>query len=136
MTTTEDLIRQLDLLGDEFAAQVAPLVEEQAIRAAQAQYLGKKGKVSDFMKEMGRLPAGDRPKAGAAMNRIKDAIEGSRCSAAPRGTARGTSAATRAANASRTAETRAPRAGSTSCTAAPRATANATFSVPERRARS
>jgi len=74
MTTTNDLIAQLDRLGGEFTAVIAPLVDEQAIRAAQAQFLGKKGQVSEVMKELGRLPPADRPLVGQAANRVKDAI--------------------------------------------------------------
>lgn len=73
-TTTADLIARLDRLAGEFAAAIAPLVDEQAIRAAQAQFLGKKGQVSEVMKELGRLPPADRPTVGAAANRVKDEI--------------------------------------------------------------
>jgi phenylalanyl-tRNA synthetase alpha chain len=70
-----DLIANLERLGDEFVAVIQPLAEEQAIRAAQAQYLGKKGKVSDVMKELSKLPPSDRPLVGAAVNKVKQAIE-------------------------------------------------------------
>jgi phenylalanyl-tRNA synthetase alpha chain len=69
------LIANLEKLGDEFLAQIQPLVDEQAIRAAQAQFLGKKGKVSELMKELGKLPPGDRPVVGAAVNKVKQTIE-------------------------------------------------------------
>ncbi len=74
MTTGSDLIAQLERLGDEFAAVIAPLADEQTIRAAQAQFLGKKGQVSEVMKELGRLPPVDRPLVGQAANRVKDTI--------------------------------------------------------------
>ena len=73
-TTAAELVARLDQLSGEFAQVIAPLVDEQAIRAAQAQFLGKKGQVSDVMKELGRLPAGDRPTVGQAANRVKDEI--------------------------------------------------------------
>src|ERR1044071_6594667 len=75
MPTASELIANLERLGDEFVAAIAPLGDEQAIRAAQAGYLGKKGKLSEAMKELGRLPAGDRPAVGAAVNKVKQAIE-------------------------------------------------------------
>jgi phenylalanyl-tRNA synthetase alpha chain len=74
MTTTQDLIAQLERLGGEFAAVIAPLADEQAIRAAQAQFLGKKGQVSELMKTLGKLPPADRPLVGQAANRVKDTI--------------------------------------------------------------
>jgi phenylalanyl-tRNA synthetase alpha chain len=70
-----DLISNLEKLGDEFQSVIAPLADEQAIRAAQAQFLGKKGKVSELMKELGKLPPGDRPAVGAAANKVKQTIE-------------------------------------------------------------
>jgi phenylalanyl-tRNA synthetase alpha chain len=73
-TSAADLIARLDKLAGEFAEVIAPLVDEQAIRAAQAQFLGKKGQVSDVMKELGRLPPADKPTVGVAANRVKDAI--------------------------------------------------------------
>ncbi len=73
-TTAADLIARLDRLGGEFAQVIAPLADEQAIRAAQAQFLGKKGQVSEVMKELGRLPGADRPTVGVAANRVKDEI--------------------------------------------------------------
>ena len=74
MSATE-LIANLERLGADFLAVIQPLDDEQAIRAAQAQFLGKKGKVSEVMKELSRLPPGDRPLVGAAVNKIKQTIE-------------------------------------------------------------
>ncbi|HEY1555091.1 MAG TPA: phenylalanine--tRNA ligase subunit alpha [Kofleriaceae bacterium] len=69
------MIANLEQLGDEFLAVIRPLGDEQTIRAAQAQFLGKKGKVSELMKELGKLPAGERPAVGAAVNKVKQTIE-------------------------------------------------------------
>src|SRR5439155_26071467 len=68
-------IANLERLDGDFVDVVRPLADEQAIRAAQAGFLGKKGKLSEIMKELGRLPAGDRPAVGAAANKVKQAIE-------------------------------------------------------------
>ncbi|MBV8762698.1 MAG: phenylalanine--tRNA ligase subunit alpha [Deltaproteobacteria bacterium] len=69
------MIAKLARLGDEFLDVIQPLTDEQAIRAAQAQYLGKKGKVSELMKELSKLPPADRPTVGQAVNRVKQGIE-------------------------------------------------------------
>ncbi len=69
------MITKLARLGDEFLDVIQPLTDEQAIRAAQAQYLGKKGKVSELMKELSKLPAADRPTVGQAVNKVKQGIE-------------------------------------------------------------
>src|SRR6201995_3390886 len=73
--STNALIASLERLDGEFVAVIEPLVDEQAIRAAQAGFLGQKGKLSEIMKQRGRLPAGDRPAVGAAANKVKQAIE-------------------------------------------------------------
>jgi len=70
-----ELIATLDRLGEEFLAVILPLVDEQAIRGAQAQFLGKKGKVSEVMKDLGKLSGADRPLVGQAANRVKQVIE-------------------------------------------------------------
>src|SRR5262249_60024155 len=82
MPTASELIANLERLGDEFVAAIAPLGDEQAIRAAQAGYLGKKGKLSEAMKELGRLPAGDRPAVGAAAHQGKPANQDPRAARA------------------------------------------------------
>src|SRR5438105_3518252 len=38
-------------------------------------YLGKKGKLTDFLKDLGRLPPEDRPVAGQKLNVIKQKIQ-------------------------------------------------------------
>jgi phenylalanyl-tRNA synthetase alpha chain len=73
--SADQLIASLEQLGGEFQQVIQPLADEQAIRAAQAQFLGKKGKVSEVMKELGKLPPADRPLVGAAVNRVKAEIE-------------------------------------------------------------
>ena len=72
--TGQELASKLDELGRQFAAEIAPLSDEQAIRAAQARFLGKKGSVSALMREMGKLPGPDRKAAGAAFNKVKGQI--------------------------------------------------------------
>ena len=69
------IIADLDRLSAEFGAEIDGLSTEQEIRAAQARYLGKKGKASELMKALGRLPPDDRPAVGEAANRTKAQIE-------------------------------------------------------------
>jgi phenylalanyl-tRNA synthetase alpha chain len=71
-----DLIGDLDRLAGAFADEIGALATEQEIRLAQARYLGKKGRVSELMKALGRLAAEDRPAVGEAANRAKASIEG------------------------------------------------------------
>ena len=72
---TTKLIAELDRLAAEFAGEIGALATEEEIRLAQARYLGKKGKVSDLMKALGKLPPAERPAVGEAANRAKSGIE-------------------------------------------------------------
>jgi phenylalanyl-tRNA synthetase alpha chain len=69
------IIAELDRLAAELDGELRGLSTEQEIRAAQARYLGKKGRLSEPMKALGRLPAEDRPAVGEAANRAKGSIE-------------------------------------------------------------
>jgi len=69
------IIGDLERLSAAFAADISGLATEQEIRAAQARYLGKKGKLSELMKELGRLPPDERPAVGEAANRAKTQVE-------------------------------------------------------------
>jgi phenylalanyl-tRNA synthetase alpha chain len=69
------IIAELDRLAAELDGELRGLTTEQEIRAAQARYLGKKGRLGEPMKALGRLPAQDRPAVGEAANRAKGSIE-------------------------------------------------------------
>ena len=69
--TSESLITELDELGVAFSAEIAALASEADIRAAQARYLGKKGRVSDALKALGKLDPAARKAVGEVGNRVK-----------------------------------------------------------------
>jgi phenylalanyl-tRNA synthetase alpha chain len=69
------LVEELRRLADEFAAEIGGLATEQDIRLAQARYLGRKGRLTEVMKALGRIPAEDRPAVGEAANRARALIE-------------------------------------------------------------
>jgi phenylalanyl-tRNA synthetase alpha chain len=73
--SSAEIIAALAALETTFAAEVANAASEEEIRLAQARYLGKKGKVSELMKELGRIAAAERPAVGEAANRAKSKIE-------------------------------------------------------------
>lgn len=72
----EELINKLNSLGNEFGEALIALSSEQEIREVQARFLGKKGRVSALMREMGKLPPEDKRTVGAAFNRVKNDIAG------------------------------------------------------------
>ncbi len=73
--TGQDLVRSFESLSAELAAEIAAVSTEPEIRLAQARYLGKKGRATELMKLLGRIPPADRPMVGAAANRAREAIE-------------------------------------------------------------
>jgi phenylalanyl-tRNA synthetase alpha chain len=73
--TAQDLVRSFERLGSEFSAEIAGIETEADIRLAQSRYLGKKGRATELMKLLGRIPASDRPAVGAAANRARETIE-------------------------------------------------------------
>lgn len=72
--SADDLIQQLERLGQEFDAEIEPLTSEQDIRNTQARYLGKKGQVSQLMKHMRQIPGPDKKRVGESFNQIKRVI--------------------------------------------------------------
>jgi len=73
--TGQDLVLLFESLASVFSTEIATLQTEPEIRLAQARYLGKKGKATELMKQLGRIPPGDRPAVGAAANRARESIE-------------------------------------------------------------
>ena len=69
------LVDELRRLGEEFTREIASLSAEQEIRLAQARYLGRKGRVTELMKALGKIPPADRPLVGEAANQVRGAIE-------------------------------------------------------------
>src|ERR1017187_773962 len=73
--TGHDLVRSFESLSAESSAEIAGLQTEPEIRLAQSHYLGKKGRATELMKLLGRMPPADRPMVGAAANPAREAIE-------------------------------------------------------------
>jgi phenylalanyl-tRNA synthetase alpha chain len=73
--TAQDLVRSFEALAVEFQTEVAGLSTEEEIRLAQSRYLGKKGRATELMKLLGRIPQSDRPAVGVAANQAREAIE-------------------------------------------------------------
>ena len=56
-------------------ADFAAAADPAALENAKAKYLGKAGALTDLLKSLGKLPAAERPAAGAAINAAKMALE-------------------------------------------------------------
>ena len=56
------------------AVSAAPSIAE--LEQAKARFLGKSGSLTELLKGLGKLPAEERPRAGAAINKAKVEVEG------------------------------------------------------------
>ncbi len=69
-------MQALSELIQEAEANIAAADDLAALDAVRVAYLGKKGELTARMKELGRLPAKERPAAGQEINRAKQALHG------------------------------------------------------------
>jgi phenylalanyl-tRNA synthetase alpha chain len=56
-------------------ADLAAIASAEALDAWRARYLGRRGELTQVLRGLGALPAEERPAAGAAGNRVKEALE-------------------------------------------------------------
>ena len=63
-----------DLL-EQATRDLAAASDEEALRQAEARFLGKKGLLTAQMKQLGSLPTQERPAFGEAVNQVKRAVE-------------------------------------------------------------
>ncbi len=69
-TLTQELERLREAARDAFAAAD----DLDALEAARVSFLGKKGRLTELLKGVGRLPAEDRPRIGKRVNEVKQAL--------------------------------------------------------------
>jgi phenylalanyl-tRNA synthetase alpha chain len=69
------MLEQLDELEREAQAALATVADEEALSAWRTAHLGRKGKVTEAVKALGALPAGERPAYGRRVNEVKAALE-------------------------------------------------------------
>jgi phenylalanyl-tRNA synthetase alpha chain len=67
MLDVDDLIRRA-------LAEIADCQELAGLDAVRVKYLGKKGELTALLKQLGALPADQRPEAGQAINRAKQVV--------------------------------------------------------------
>ncbi|PKQ04377.1 MAG: phenylalanine--tRNA ligase subunit alpha, partial [Alphaproteobacteria bacterium HGW-Alphaproteobacteria-12] len=61
-------------LEAEFAAAIADAMDVDTLEAVRVAALGKKGRVSDLMKGLGRMPPEERQQMGPKLNGLKDRL--------------------------------------------------------------
>lgn len=67
--------QQLEKLMSEAQQAVAVAADLQSLDQVRVNYLGKKGSITEMMKELGKLPPEQRPEAGQVINRAKQTIQ-------------------------------------------------------------
>ena len=68
-------MEELQQILDQALAQFAGISDENQLEQVKAKYLGKDGSLTVMLKSLGKLSAEERPKAGAQINQVKQAIE-------------------------------------------------------------
>ncbi|MCE9626218.1 MAG: phenylalanine--tRNA ligase subunit alpha [Deltaproteobacteria bacterium] len=71
----DSLLQSLERLRAEFSGQLADASDEAKLLEVKTEYLGKKGRLTEVLKEMGRLSSEDRPTVGAKANEVKEFID-------------------------------------------------------------
>jgi phenylalanyl-tRNA synthetase alpha chain len=66
---------QLDTIVASALADFADCADPAALENSKAKYLGKTGALTDLLKSLGKLPAAERPAAGARINEAKSRLE-------------------------------------------------------------
>lgn len=65
----------LQTLADEAQRAIVAADSERALDDVRVNYLGKKGSLTALLKNLGQLPAEERPAAGAKINVVKEAVQ-------------------------------------------------------------
>jgi len=68
-------MQELDQLLSRALAEVSGAPDLAALDEARVQFLGKKGELTDQLKQLGSLPAEQRPSAGQAINQAKQTLQ-------------------------------------------------------------
>jgi phenylalanyl-tRNA synthetase alpha chain len=68
------LLTSLDKITKEAVVAVNNAADLHSLEQIRSKYLGKKGKLTDFLKKLGTLDAAQRPKAGQAINLAKEKL--------------------------------------------------------------
>lgn len=68
-------MNNLQTLMEHALAAVARADNVQALEQVRVQYLGKKGEITEQLKNLGKLPPEQRRDAGAEINRVRDAVQ-------------------------------------------------------------
>lgn len=69
------MIKELEALQAEALQALAASHDPEAVEAWRRTHLGRKGKLTEMLRGLANLPAGERPQAGQAANQVKQTLE-------------------------------------------------------------
>ncbi|MDQ4074763.1 MAG: phenylalanine--tRNA ligase subunit alpha [Chloroflexota bacterium] len=69
------MIQELERLQEEALATLQEVASLEALEAWRSEYTGRKGRLSEIMRGMGKVPAEERPSVGKKSNEVKTALE-------------------------------------------------------------
>lgn len=70
-------MQNLDQIVQEASLAFAAIDDPDTLEQVKARYLGKSGQITELLKGLGKLPPDERKTSGAAINRLKEAVEAS-----------------------------------------------------------
>ena len=65
----------IDQICTEALREIATATSKDSLNAISVKYLGRKGIVTQFLRNISKLPPGERPKTGEKANEIKKILE-------------------------------------------------------------
>jgi phenylalanyl-tRNA synthetase alpha chain len=65
----------LDQIVGEARSAFAATSDPDELEQVKARFLGKSGRITELLKSLGKLPPAEKKTAGAAINRVKEAVE-------------------------------------------------------------
>jgi phenylalanyl-tRNA synthetase alpha chain len=68
-------MQNLDQIVQEASLAFAAIDDPDTLEQVKARYLGKSGQITELLKGLGKLPPDERKTSGAAINRLKEAVE-------------------------------------------------------------
>jgi phenylalanyl-tRNA synthetase alpha chain len=75
MSDSQEMREALKRLEEEGRAELLAVQGEAQVHAVRTKFLGRKGLLTQILRGMGQLPAGQRPVIGQFANRVKSALE-------------------------------------------------------------
>ena len=70
-----ELLTQIREFEDSAVSRLNSVTQKAELDALKIEFLGRKGKLTEFSKQIGKVPADLRPKIGAEINRLKKVIQ-------------------------------------------------------------